>query len=639
MTGKRSKRLNSALLPLGVMALVAGCGGGGAMSTPGGGTTYVPPAGNQMTTATLNLLVPGRRPASRNRRPQYVSAGTSLVKVAAVAAGAPSPWPIATSTSIPTPGPVASGASPTPIPVTMTVPVPIGNDQFMVNAYDSGGYLLSGLTTPASPAVNILPNGATSVNLQLNAAADCVMVNNVLGGAFTMKPFENQTGAQTATFTVTPCDADGYPIPAGQYLSNAITFATPAPVSIGVNSIGRRTKNTVSGPLTFSPSVITQGGPQPVTVTYPANSNAPLSMSVAPSPLPPALYGGYGSVIADPVFLVLVSNHDSGTVSVLSSDAQGTGSITPWSPDIAAGLYPGGIVGAGPQTGCAQGGQAVVFDTNGPLAITLPTPGPGNPTPVPVATQNPIGAFISPASAAAMDLSCNVYVGDSTSPGGYMYSGPLANSPTLLGGPYSTAGWGPAPITATAWLGGNVYVGLGSTSGYLNNIVNATTSTDTKIGAGTQAMVRYDNTTMIIAYQNSSLLAPANDIFLARWNGMPNVNPMASKDLGSNSVYYPIKGMAVDPAGNVWAVSSYYLYEYNPISAFFKTYNMPSGLTAPTGIAIASNGMMFITNNGVTGTVSIYNSANITGGLVGTTAQALTSYPVGTNPNGVVVVP
>ena len=645
MVRSRKNGVSLALAPLGIAALIAGCGGGSAVSGPGSSTTVVPPPGRQMSTATLSLLIPGRRPSSGTRGPRYVSPFTSRVDVAAVSAGAPSPWPIATSTSIPTPGPLPSGgASPTPIPVTMTVPVAVGSDQFLVNAYDGGGYLLSGLSTGP---VTINANSSNTVNLQLNAAADCVMVNGGVGGAFTTKPFENQTGAQTATFTVTPCDADGYTIPAGQNLANAITFATPAPVSIGVNSNNRQPKGAASGPLSFSPSVITQGGAQTVTVTYPANSNAALSVAVAPSPVPPALYGGYGSVTVDPVFLAFVSNHDSGTISVLSSDAQGTG-ITPWSPAIGLypGLYPGIIVGAGPQSGCAQGGQAAVLDTSGPLVLTLATPGPLNPTPAPAWVQGGIGSFIAPATAMAMDTSCNLYIGDSSSPGGYLFSSTSQMGLPLstFGGPYSAPmGTNPAfsaPITAAAWLNGIVYVGLGATSGYLNNIANASAMAlqNTNVAPGTQAMVRYDATTMVVAYQPPPGQFPS-DVFLARWDGTQGAK-LTTQDLGSNTQYSPVKGMTVDPSGNVWAITAYNLYQYNPTTAFFKSYSLPSPHNCPSAIASAPNGTLFITDTcSSPGSLSMYSSANITGGSLGTTAQALATYPVGNNPSGVVIVP
>ncbi|MFN2529412.1 MAG: hypothetical protein ABR584_11935, partial [Candidatus Baltobacteraceae bacterium] len=565
MAGMRSKRLNSALVSVGVVALVAGCGGGSMVSKAGGGTTYVPPVSSQMTTATLTLTVPGRRPSARRRSPQYVSPYTSRVDVSAVAAGAPSPWPVATSTSIPTPGPVASGASPTPIPVTMTVPVPIGADQFLVNTYDSGGYLLSGKTSSQT----ISNNATNNVNLILDAAADCVKINGNAGGSFNMNVFENQSGQQSATFVVTPCDADGYPIPAGQNLSNAIVFATPAPTQVVVNSNARHSMASATQ-LTFSTNSITTGGDTTVTVTYPQNSNAAYSQQVVPQPLPPALYGGYASVSADPVFLVLATNHDDNTVSVLSSDVQGVNGLTKWggatAPTITTGLYPSFIVAGSSMNGCAQAGQALVLDGDTTTRVlTLPTPSAGNPTPAPSAAAD--AATVGAPLAAAIDSSCNVYEGDTTKYVSEMTS-QMSSNWSGFGGNYQTSGMGPAPITSLGILGANLYVGLGVSAGiYPNYLVNgAGAGTSQGVGPETQAIVHYDASSLVIAYQPAS----GGDLYLARFT--PGSGLSSQVDLGVNSQYYPIQGMAVDPNGFVWGVTSYYLYRFNPGTAALTTY-------------------------------------------------------------------
>ncbi|MFN2529586.1 MAG: hypothetical protein ABR584_12815, partial [Candidatus Baltobacteraceae bacterium] len=108
---KVSATLTSAMLPLGIVALVAGCGGGSMVSTANG-SAYVPPAQSTPGTgtsgtakATLTLYVPPRRPSADGRRPAYVSAGTSTVSVSAFSAGMPSPWPNPTVTSVPTMNP------------------------------------------------------------------------------------------------------------------------------------------------------------------------------------------------------------------------------------------------------------------------------------------------------------------------------------------------------------------------------------------------------------------------------------------------------------------------------------------------------------------------------------------------------
>lgn len=642
MTGKRSKRVNSALVSVGMVALVAGCGGGSAVSNSNGSTTYIPPS-KQMATATLSLLVPGRRPSAGTRSPRYVSPYTSRVDVAAVSAGAPSPWPIATSTSIPTPGPVPSGATPSPIPVTMQVPVAVGSAQFSVNTYDSGGYLLSGLV---SGPVTISPNTANSVNLVLNAAADCVRVNS--GSTFTMTPMIAQSGTQTATFTVTPCDADGYPIPAGQTLSNAITFATPPPATIIVNSNARSPRAALPTPtpgpnmLTFSPNVITAGGDTLVTVTYPAQSASVLMAQAVPSPMP-ASNAGLGTITADPLYLTLVSNHDSGNVYAFAHDMQGTLPFQSMGY-LATGLYPSAIAAAGPvDSNCSGAGQAVVAAQGSLTILSEPNPTQANPTPMPGTL--PISGFPNQGTAATLDASCNAYVGDSS---GYMYSlvGVSGSSPLLSApssSPYSTNpnNYPAGTINATTWFGGTTYVGLGSSSGYLgtylNNIVDMTTGTDMKVGTGTVAMTRYGTAGLAISYQPSTVCC--TNYYLAEVipsGGLLGV--LASKELpGTYST--PVKAIAVDGNGNIWAAASSQLFEFTPSTGMLYTYGLPGGNYNPSAMTAAPDGTLYITDTGsVPGNVYLYSWQNITGGL-GSTAQLLGSAPVGNNPSGVTILP
>lgn len=604
-----------------------------------------------MATATLTLSVPGRRPASANRTPRYVSPYTSRVDVSAVVAGAPSPWPIATSTSIPTPGPVASGATPTPIPVTMTVPVAVGNAQFSVNTYDSGGYLLSGITSGTVP---ILANSANAVNLVLNAAANCVAINHAGGGAFKMTPLINQASAQTATFLVTPCDADGYPIPAGQNLSNAIVFATPAPASITVNSNQRRpqaalptaTPSPTPAPL-FSPAVITAGGDTLVTVTYPAGSNAVITQQAVPSPMPSAV-AYIGSITLDPVYYTYVTNRDDGTVSVFLKDLQGTipvqalGTVSLGAP-VPGALYPSAIAAGGPADyHCAAGGQALI-PGNGYLSVlTQPVPNQTNPTPLPAAnTFSNINA--SQATSAALDSACQGYVGDST---GHMYtiSGGLTTS-SLSGSSYYTTSTGnpgfTSPVTAVGWLNGTAYVGLGQNSGYFNNIVDILNN-DTGAGLNTILMAPYNSSSMAIVYQPSvGPSPPPGDYSVAQ------VSQSGSKLLAgmqatlSGSYYAPPKGIAVDTSGNVWIAGGSYLYQAIPSGGTFivRKYSLPAPNYNASSIAAAPDGTLFITDTGSSpGTMYTYSWTNITGGI-GVTPLMLNSYTVGKNPSGIAIAP
>jgi hypothetical protein len=517
----------------------------------------------------------------------------------------------------------------------MSVAVPVGSDQFSVNAYDGGGYLLSGLTTGPT---SILPNGTTSVNLQLNAAADCVMVNHTIGGSFAMTPLENQSGIQSATFTVTPCDADGFAVPAGQNLSNAITFVTPAPTQIIVNSHKRKPLAAGPSTLTFNPSTITVGGDSLVTVTYPASANTAIAMQAAPSPLPPALYGGYGNITVDPVFMALIPNQSDNTVSVYAEDVAGSLPFTPLGYLATTGSSPALIVGGSPTNGCAQAGQALVLNADTTTTIlTEPTPSVANPTPTPVAAAGPATAG-SPV-AAAIDSACNVYEGDST---GYVSSmtSQMTSNWNTVGGGYQTSGMGAAPITALGIAGANVYVGLGVVGGvYTNNIVNGA-GTDQGVGTDTQAMVRYDANSMVVAYQPS----PGGDAYLAQFT--PGIGLSSVVDLGYSSGWCPIVAMAVDPYGTVWALSATNystLYQYNPTTGSEAAYTISASygsIYQPTGVAVGPNGMIYVTDaENSPGSVNVYSAISITGGAPTSNASLLGTYTVGNNPRGVAIVP
>ncbi len=118
MAGKSSKRLSSAFLPLGVVALVAGCGGGSLVSKAGGGTTYVPPGPSSagtpgpMVSAQLMVQIPARSGSSEKRSPSYYSLGTKKLTLAYAAS--PNPLPSPTVFDVPAPG-----ATPTSFPISV----------------------------------------------------------------------------------------------------------------------------------------------------------------------------------------------------------------------------------------------------------------------------------------------------------------------------------------------------------------------------------------------------------------------------------------------------------------------------------------------------------------------------------------
>lgn len=584
---KLSNRLTSALLPLGVVALVAGCGGGGVVSGSGGaGTTFVPPSvpqNSQTSKATLTLYVPVRHGSARLRKPKYISPGTAKVSVAAFPAGQASPWPNPVWTTVPTANP-SPGPSPTPIAVTMTVDAPLGSTQFNVNTYDANGYLLSGaLSSPAPITTN---SGSNTITLTLNASAQCIQINNAQTGGtsqsppdFVMHPLENQTGTQTATFTVTPCDIDGYAIPSGQTLSNSLAFTDMDPRPL---SAGRKVKNQVQDPVTFSPSSITQGGDTTVTMTYPSNYNATDTQFIVPT-------GGtgtpltWGMIETDPYYYVLVANSavKDESVSVFGASVEFPQGLIDMGT-VPLGHQPGPIVGSGPIDGCAGSGMAQVINTDGTIStLTFPAPSQANPLPLPSVTTL-AGTSVSPPVAAAMDHTCKTVIGTAD---GYLSTLTAAGVYTNpAGGPFSNPSFvspppPPAPITAVGALLSGMYVGLGDANGYTNYAVDSNNvGLYPSFAPHVYAMTANSPTQLAIAYEDASgylhfaiydetLHAPTVDYntFLSE-----NVRSIASDGYNvyaltnDTNVYFT-------PPSNVW------------------TYSL--GGTNATAVAVAPNGM------------------------------------------------
>jgi hypothetical protein len=484
----------------------------------------------------------------------------------------------------------------------MTVDAPLGNAQFFVNTYDSQGVLLSGALSSPAPISGTATN---TVTLTLNAAAQCVSLDggSTLGGSFATTPLENQTSAQTRTFVVTPCDVDGNVIPAGQHLGNSLIFSTVNPVppsSVGRKPAagGRKPQASFGGPVSFSPSVITQGGPTTVTMTYAAGFSTSDNHYLEPtendiSVRPPY----YATITTDPMYYILESDGAAGDVAVYVNSVLGTYNDA-FLGYLATGGAPGHLVSGGPSSGCAQGGQALSAGTGntGPFysVFTVPVPTLADPTPMPsVATT--AGSIGSP-TATAIDSSCNVYIGTSTNAyalGSQMSSLGGALGPYFNSSPYNGFNDGfDAPVTALGAIGTSAYVGLGTDGGgYLNSLVdlNNTPSLYPGVATSIDAMTAYDAGDIALAYHNQS----DGYLHFALFNGTALVHddPMT----GSNA---SVTAMVTDPNGNVWAVgNSGYLMQYTPgsDSVASKTF-LNSG--SPTGIALDQHGTIYVSDSG-----------------------------------------
>ncbi|MFN2529569.1 MAG: hypothetical protein ABR584_12725, partial [Candidatus Baltobacteraceae bacterium] len=437
------------------------------------------------------------------------------------------------------------------------------------------------------------------------------------GGGFTGMPLENQTVAQSASFVVTPCDVDGYPVPAGQQLANALVFQTtnPAPLlgSVGRKAASDRRTSSLGPSLTFSPNVITQGGDTTVTVTYPAGGNISSAQYVVPSPLPPGT-PTYATIEMDPTHYVLATNAGDNNASLFLEDADNALNNN-FVGYLATGNAPGHVAGGSPQagSGCAfLGGQAVaVNDSSNSLSLfTIPLPSAANPAPTP-SVSTIADAFAGVPATAITVSGCNAEIAE----GSFVWSlfMPSSSLATSGNGPYSNPSpydgstqfaHGPAAVSSVANSGGNFYVGLGlDGGGYLNSLVNLANQPFSGQALITEAMAPYpyaNPTKVALAYQNQS----DGYLHFALFDG---TTLSADASAGSNPT---IKAMVADPNGNVWAIgNSNSLYEYVPAS---PTASVPITLlhNNPTGITLDGFGNLYVSDNGggsgYMGTVDTY---------------------------------
>ncbi|GAC1390747.1 MAG: hypothetical protein NVSMB31_07860 [Vulcanimicrobiaceae bacterium] len=469
-----------------------------------------------------------------------------------------------------------------------------------------------------NPASNML-------TLTLNAAANCVQIDkqpssHTYPPSVTFQPLENQNYAQTFTMVVTPCDVDGYAIPAGQQLANALVVSNvnPAPLS----AVARQPQQTRSSlsvpPVTYSPAVITQGGPTTITVTEPAGGSTDTKW-IKPSPFPTG--GQYATVKTDPIFYVLVGNANANSISVLQADVNQTTYGTLSSTTIAA-TAPTTLVAGSPNQGCAQAGQAVAAQSGGSsfTVVTIPTPSAANPSPLPSGTT--VAGFSSMSSTSVpltMDNACNVYAG---LPDGHLSSltAGLTTFNHAIAGPYSNPtngspqfAYGNAPIVALGYLPSTTYVGLGTTLGYMNSMVDANNislypsfSAPGPVKAGTvDAIAPYDLTHEVVAYHDQS----TGYLHFALYDGTATTKDVAYT---SNLQVISIAGDSV--RGNVYAVAAGFgqilQYSAGSITPSVVTQSiakLPNTSPAPSAVAIAPTGLIYVADS-IANNVAVYNA-------------------------------
>jgi hypothetical protein len=246
-----NENLAKRLIPLGAVAIAAGCGGGHAALPTQNEQSTPNQTGRGTATAMITIAIPARGAKSVKRAPKYISQGSAAIGVSIAAAGS-SPAPAETVFPLPSPAPVATT---TTLPVT----APVGTDTVTVHVYDA-------VPSPgASATPNVLSEGATTATVTTGQSSPIavtalgVAAGVQLSGSSNSTSFEvlrnYRNAAQSVTLSATPVDADGYAITGT--LANPPTLTVPAGVIANPATI---TAATTALTLTLPASTLTAGG-------------------------------------------------------------------------------------------------------------------------------------------------------------------------------------------------------------------------------------------------------------------------------------------------------------------------------------------------------------------------------------------
>lgn len=274
----RSKRLAAAFFILSA-AVTSACGGGG-KSTPAVNPTTAP-----LSNVHFSILIPITQ--SSSRKPAYLSAKTQsiAVQLATVAPAGPGPAVIID---------LAAGSSDcSATACSADLMAPVGQDQFVVTAYDgpgaSGHVLSTGAititVTPASTSANL----SNSLSLTLNGVVSSI--------SLAVTPSVLAANASSAvTVTVTAYDASGAIIvgPGNYNTPVTITVTDPANLTSGLSGTltyyGQALVGSYSaGALTVAPAgeLVVLSASAPGTQTVSATLTiSPVFATPSPTPVP-----------------------------------------------------------------------------------------------------------------------------------------------------------------------------------------------------------------------------------------------------------------------------------------------------------------------------------------------------------------
>ena len=423
------KRSDVNLIPLGAVAVAAGCAGGAHNALPAQSGVTAPTQSQHATTAALlTVKIPARPPSKAKRAPKYISQYSGAIGYSIAASGATPP--AETVTALPTPGPVATS-------VTLPVIAPVGADTISVHVYDA-------LPSPgASATPNVLSEATTTTTVAvgqtapINVEALGVPFGIILGdptavtetsNPATFEVFQNHPAPQSTTVAVTAYDADG----------GTITGAYAAPVTL-----------TLPAGVTASPAALT--GAATETITYGASQTGPGGIIALSAP---------GNVLEPQADLTVAATQyaffdsissDDATTTLIAIDPVKQSVVASTTVDVPTGFSLAAVAGcASGETVVVQSSGIVTSGTAATAAWTLALP---SSTSAPITTDLTAAIAPNPNSLVGNDLAADASCG--------MYSAGDTTVTRYSGFPNVTA----ATVPTTGWLASSS-VGVGGSTLY-----------------------------------------------------------------------------------------------------------------------------------------------------------------------------
>lgn len=462
---RRNSNLTSIGIPLGTLAIVAGCSGGGSVapapvaSSIAGAPTLAP--GQTMPVAML--INPPRRdaasrrlPASRKTKYQPSSTSSGVIKIGITAfAGSSTPVPAPTETVFTFPA-VSGSSSPSPYPITVNVPVS-GGDTFVVREYNGNtvggspnGYLLSTYTSATPIPVYLNATNRISITTQPVVSSVSFSPNNVIF-------WEDQNGPQTsAPVTVRLADVEGYQIDVPA--ANPVSLSATMPGLLGTAG---------SLPLPTSTKV---------PLYYPLQANASAAVSVSIPSLPNAYVAAPNPLTVTPDYYLFFGELGGG-IDIFEAAPYFAGTQT--APAFSTSVPSPSPQLIGAQPGCGGYLAQALGTSNGfsyAFTVDLPATGPASTRTmnlIPSSSEN--GRALAPSS-------CSGYVLSSGGSGGYLYSIDMSSATamnlTSVSAFFTPTGLAVDPLAATLYTGDSI--------GYLNSYNYSTSAQSVSSGpAGT----------------------------------------------------------------------------------------------------------------------------------------------------------